>query len=314
MKRLLDNHALKRFEHVGGVKTGLEREVGEDLALMLDAAKGVDGEDQRQRIVIRPYPLRRAGTLTDQLADVSGYETQIAGCLDLVSALRRMGQITAEEQDRYISYLNLHELPWPHSPAIKDNAILYLDGLAVSYLQHLRLLDRLRSAGFTAFVSVAELADGDALVNHEAFAEFAQSILEDIRSIVAENVISGKIIFGKMSVEPDGDNSMKNHPSTLFFDLATLADALIVDDRALNSLQAIDTPNGKTPIFNTLDLLNTLTMQGAITESELGEFHTKLRRSGMIFIPVTDQQLGRWLNEAVVSQGMLIETAELRAI
>lgn len=314
VKRLLDNGLLKRFEPVLGVKPELEQEVGTDLALMLAAAADEVAGDQRQRVVVRPYPLHRMGTLMNEFANVAGYESHLAGCRDLVSALRRLGYVTAAEEKRCTTYLGLHELPWPHSPTIHDNAVLFLDDVTVAYLQHLRLLDRIKRAGFTVFVSTSGQEDADVLVNHEAFSDAAQAIVEDIRRAIADGFAAGKIGFGAFPHEPEGDPGWKNHPSACLFDLAPLVDGFVVDDRALNLSIGVSTPAGPKGMFSTLDVLLTLQSIGALTVAEVGEHITKLRRAGFALVPTSAAELLDWLSAALVIDGRVVETAELKAI
>jgi hypothetical protein len=314
LKRLLDNGMLARFESVAIVPPELEHEVGSDLAAMLVAAKeGVEGDD-RQRLVVRPAPLGKAGTLMDEPADIGGYEQQLVGCGDTVVALKRLGRLTATEEARCVSYLSLHEQKWPNAPLIADRAVLYLDGLAIVYLLHLGILERLKAAGFTILVAIGDLADGDALVNHEAFAAEAQTLVEDIRSTVAAGVASGKVVFGELIRAEDEENPAYGHPTTTFFNLSRLADALVIDDRALNVHRHVTATEGRRGVFSTLEVLETLAAAGTISVAQKGEHLTKLRRAGFALIPVSAEELESWLASATVADGQLVETAELRAI
>jgi len=313
VKRLLDGGQLKRFEPTGSAKPEVEREVGPDLALLLTAAaEGAEGGNTLG-VVVRPAPLHRAGTLMDELADVHDYERLIVGCGDVIAALKKQGHLTVAEEARCKTYLGLHELPWPNAPTIQPGATLYLDDLAVSYLQHLRLLDRLQAAGFSAFVSSSEFSEGDALVRYESFGGEARTVIEEIRASLAEGIATGRVKPGKLSKDADEPTMIKNHPTGTLFDLAGSVEAFIIDDRSLNRHQNLRTADDNKPIHTSLDLLATLRTVGN-TDAQVGEHLTRLRRAGFALIPVVARELNDWLQAAPVSDGKVLETAELKAI
>ncbi len=314
VRRLLDGGQLQRFEPSGGVKPELEQEVGTDLAMLLTAAAEADDGSSRQRVVVRPAPLHKAGTLMDQLADVHDYEQLIVGCGDLIAAVKKQGHLTVAEEARCKTYLGLHELPWPNAPAIQPGAALYLDDLAVSYLQHLRLLDRLQAAGFSAFVASSELSDGDALVRFETLGAEARDVIEEIRASLAEAIATGKVKLGRLSNDADDPTGFKGHPTGTLFDLAGSVEAFIVDDRFLNRHQNLNSPDGNKPIHTTLDLLATLGATNNLTDAQVGEHITRLRRAGFTLVPLGVAELINWLAAAPTSDGKVLETAELRAI
>ena len=201
IKRLIDSGQLSKFEGTVLVDDLLEREVGSELASLIADAAGATAENQH--VVIRSYPVPRADTLLEESADLTGYETWIAGCGDLVTALKRQGYLTRAEEEQANSYLSLHEKPWPHTTEIQPNATLYLDSLTVDYLQHLNLLSRLRSAGFSVFIATSETDEGDALIRHQAFSEHAGRLIEEIRAALSTGLDDGKVRLGHMNSKYD---------------------------------------------------------------------------------------------------------------
>lgn len=311
VKRLIDQGHLAKFGRSAPVDERLEREVGPELAsLIAEAAAAPPGN---QHVVIRPYPVHRPGTLLDENADVSGYEAWIAGCCDLVAALQRLGQLTRAEEEQAGAYLGLHERPWPHTTVIQPGATLYLDGLSVDYLQHLKLLGRLHGAGFSVVVAASEIEEGDALVRHQEFAERAGQIIEQVRAVLASGLADGRVRLGRL--EASSGTARIDHPTATFFELAPSVDALIVDDRFLNRHPNIDAGGGVLrPIHSTLDLLQGMNAAGALSDDELGEAFTQLRRGGFVLIPVGGEEFRSRISSAQVVDGRLLETAELRAI
>ena len=204
IKRLLDSGYLTRVESSVS-SPELEHEVGDDLAGFLTVASAAVDGDSAQRMVIRPFPLHKPGTLMDKLADTKGYEGHLAGCQDIVAALKKLGRLTAVEEEQATSYLTLYEKPWPHNPTIEPGASLFLDRLAVTYLQHIALLDKLKPAGFTVYISSSEIDDGDALVRYEAYGNEAQRLIEEVRAALASGIASGNIRLGSLTKDGDGE-------------------------------------------------------------------------------------------------------------
>jgi hypothetical protein len=230
-----------------------------------------------------------------------------------VAALKRHGQLTKGEEEQANTYLSLQERPWPHATIIQPGATLYLDGLAVHYLQHLKLLGKLRSAGFTAVIATSEIEQNDALVRHQAFAERATEIIEEIRAILSTSLASGRVRLGHLN--PAGDVTLLNHPAASFFKLASSVDALIADDRFLNRHLNIKIDgDALRPIYSSFDLLNQMHSVGKLSTDQLDEAVTKLRRGGFVLIPVSQEEFRRRVASVEVIDGRLVENAELRAI
>ncbi len=92
------------------------------------------------------------------------------------------------------------------------------------------------------------------------------------------------------------------------------SDAIVADDRALNQHLHIGEADDLTPIISTLDLLDRMVASGAVTPENRSNYITRLRRSGYFFVPVEEADLKRLLKSTSVSDGTIIESAELKAI
>ncbi|MER9007120.1 MULTISPECIES: hypothetical protein [unclassified Mesorhizobium] len=313
LRQLLDSGHLLRFEASTQPYVDLVKDVGDDLASLIAVAESDHG-NKRQRIVVRPYPVHRIGSLMRETVDLTDHASHICGCADLIAALRQGGQLTANEEERARSYLSVQERPWPHSTPIEPNAVLYLDELAVTYLQHLGFLDRLKGAGFTAYVAAPELSEMDALIRHSAFTSDARLVLSRIRRRLADGLASGTVILGEASRRDDQEINFRDHPTASLLRLGRIADAVLVDDRFMNQHQILAEAGRRTPIITTLDLLDCLASQGLLSAQERLEVRTSMRRAGYCLVPVEPQELHEAVTQAAVIDGEVVETAELRAI
>ncbi len=315
LRHLLAIGALREFTGSTATDADLAAEVGEELASLIAEAQADDSDDTRQRFVIRPSPVYCVGSLMEEEADLSPYSSHLCGCLAVVNKLKQKGQLTATEERHARSYLSLHEKQWPHEQALPDSAVLYLDDLSVTYLQHIGLLEKLQAAGLEAYVSTQKIEQINALLRYERLTSEVSKVIESIRSFLAAGIQVGKIKVGNMqSIDKAKEEILLHHPTFAIVALAKDVEAVVVDDRFLNQHQNIDNGSGNTPILTTLDLIDALYSKSNITFDQMLEYRTEVRRAGYIFIPVRKDELEHHLSVAEVVSGSLVETAELKAI
>jgi hypothetical protein len=310
---LLAADDLKKFESTATIDDNLSDEVGEDLAAMLSDAKADFGADKRQRVVVRPGPVHRIGSLMEEEADLSAYYDHLCSCAKLVEALHRQGQLTEAEAKRARDYLTIREKPWPHTTEIKADAVLYLDELAVTYLQHLGLLPKLRAAGFTAVLSPAEISQGDRFIQYENLSIQVIDVIEVIRTSLAEGIASGKVVLARTPKERGEDlqdERIRYHPGLAVMELAAVADAIVIDDRYFNQHKHISGGFGQKPVYTSYDLFTGATFAPA----EQSELVTALRRAGFCFVPMSGAEVSRMLCSATFHEKQLVENAELKAV
>ena len=290
--------------------------VGDDLAMLIAEAENPSNSGT-QRLVVRPSPVYEVNSLGELEADLTGHAAVLVSCHAVVSKLRQGGVITEAVERDALAHLQLilREKPWPQQPEISDRAVLYLDNLAVHYLLHTGILDKLQEVEFRSFVSPSLIAENNALIAYRRISGDVIDSIERIRLDVKEGIESEKVKVGKWR---EFDNSEEQSIYELqmagVLVLAEECDAIIADDRFLNQLPYIEHYEDRSPLFSTLDLLDALETAGSITPIERLEYRTKLRRAGYFFVPVSDDELTYHLNTATVSDEKLNETAELRAI
>lgn len=283
----------------------LVAEVGAELAGMLTkAAEGIGS-----RYVIRSAPVTKIGSFMNDPVDLTAHSDTLCSCLGLIDKLAETGKVTGDEERRARLYLEQQEKRWPTEPAISDGAELYLDDLSVSYLQTVGALDRLSAAGFSAFVSSDEIEQANALIAMEERTEEIESIIERIGHALAAAIENGTVTVAPMSARPDGPEAAMYD----VMDLATRVDAIVCDDRFLNQHQAVQYPDGSTPIWTSLDVIDWLAESGALTPAQRLEHRTSLRQAGLGLFPVDAAELEAHLATARVRDGRLHESGDLRA-
>ncbi|QWG13106.1 hypothetical protein KMZ29_26125 [Bradyrhizobium sediminis] len=311
IKSLLESGHIVRFEGTAVVDRELASEVGDDLAAFIAEAM-VPANDGRQRVVVRPWPVHRIGSLMEEEADLTAYSGHLSGCLELVAALAQQGQLTQAEDQRARAYFKLRERPWPTPVQIQPGATLFLDELTVTYFQHLRLLGKIKAAGFTAVASPSELLQGDAFVRHEDLTNRASELLEQIRKKLAEGISSGKVQVApqRSLIEDDGVARLQQHPTFELMSAADMADVVVIDDRHFNQHGNISGSFGTRPVWSSYDIISFMSSD----DNEFEEYVTALRRAGFAFVPLRAEELSALVARTSVLNGRMVETAELKAI
>ena len=312
---LLARDKLEKFVPTTVADSELSAQVGDELASMIAEAEKDREEDETQHIVVRPAPVHRLSPILEDEADLSDHSSVISSCMAVVDKLREKGQITAQVEKRAKDYLHLNEKPWAEQPKIKDGAVLYLDGLAVTYFLHIGILEKLHAAGFKVIASPREVAEDNALISYEGVFEKASEMIEHIRSVLNIGIESGKIKVGKQhDLDEPEQQARIEHPTVDILSLSSVCDAVVLDDRFFNQHSNIDIGEKQTSIFTTVDLLETLAAAGLLSGEKLLECLTLLRRAGYFFIPVTENELMKYMNAVTIENNQIIETAELKAI
>jgi len=315
LRHLLATDALDKLTPSTAPDSDLSAQIGEELALLISEAERATDDGDPQRVVVRSAPVHRVGSLMEEEADLTAHASAVSSCQSIVDKLRQKGQITAEEEKKARSYLQLYEKPWPAQTEIADGAALYLDDLAVTYFLHLGILEKLKAAGFRPILSPRKAAEANQLISYERISSQVNDAIERIRSTVSSGIGSGKVAIGRsIRFDQVKDSPITEHPTLSVVALATHCDAVLTDDRFINQHANIDDGKGPTPIFTTLDLIDQFASDDTITTERWLEGRTFLRRGGYFFVPVSSKELQHHLEASAVVEGEVIETAELKAI
>lgn len=315
VRDLLATGMLKDFNPSTAASSNLSAQVGDELAALIAEAEAIQVNGEAQRLVVRPAPVHRVSSLMEEEADLSDHEHVLSSCLAVIEKMKQKGKITVKEERQARSYLEVQEKPWPNQPEIPDDAVLYLDDLAVSYFSHLGLLAKFEPAGLTAVVSQREVTDVNALINYEQISDGVQNLIEEVRASLHLRIERGQVkVGGRLDHDEQEESNLSGHPSMGIMVLASRCGAVITDDRFLNQHANIDSGGALVPVFSTLDVINGLSETGVFSDEERLEYRTQLRQAGYFFVPIDMPELLHCLLESPVIDGQLTETAELKAI
>jgi hypothetical protein len=286
-------------------RDALEKKIGPDLAALLRAAKGGGG------VVVRPAPVKRLGLENDGEADISAYQDVLTDMGAVLDWLVSRGMVDQATESAARNYFNVQDRGWPSRAGVPAKDPMYLDALALIYLQTVDLLGPMTRASAEVFIHPSVAEEADALIAHANQSKAVLDIIDDIRVAVARRYKSGQIQFAPQR-KPSGDES-DGAPSTATINLIadTLkADVIVVDDRALNKELFITDNNGhRAKLATTLDVIEDLRARGVLSESDQWSLRHRLRAGGALLVPLhADEVL------AAALRSIDSESAELRGM
>jgi hypothetical protein len=274
IKALLSN-GLKIHRVSNTRPDNLAQEIGADLASLLTAAELNNG------IVVRPAPVLRLGFEGQREADMTAHSGRLADMHSPLKALLDLGAVDRAREAAADKYFRLQDRGWP-SPAQPDKGRpLYLDDVAVSYLQTTNLLEVAIRTFDAVYVGSDVEQEATAIIEMDRQSAKILPILDEIREALVKADEAGKIMFGPRAPSVESD---ERDLSTMHL-LANLsqADAVVFDDRSLNkNPNAIDRGNHNARTLTSLDLIEELLSRGVITQADRHSLRHRLRVAGAV--------------------------------
>ena len=316
LRQMLAAGQIKVLEGSGIVPDNLINDVGTTLASFFTEASSVPRADSRNRRVVISQPVYRSTASVKERVEFDEYGEYICSMADVVRKLVKSGVMTAQDASEASRLLSLYETPSDTGYDIPDDTVLYLDDVVVSHFLRAGLLSKLHRANITPVISQAECEEANGLIGYHMKSEDVISIVERLRVRLREYLDQGKIQLGTaMRSEDDADSGLTvDGPTIAMLKLIDEFDVAVIDDRFVNQHLSMGSDERSRPVLTTLDLLGLLRDRKIISAKEFRNSITKLRLSGFSLIPIDAEELIDLVNSTPASDGVLMETAELRAI
>ena len=165
----------------------LVAEVGGDLAELLVAARRQSG------LVVRPGPLHKAGSFLEELAQLGSFAEQVSDTRQVLGFLSNEGALPSHVMDEASAYIQQVDRGMPDAKSITQGTPLFLDELAVFYLDHTSTLLALCDRAGPLTISKRLLSEVEALLRYEAESDQLLQQIEQIRSVLADGIRAGKV-------------------------------------------------------------------------------------------------------------------------
>ena len=293
------------------------REIGGELASLLVEARRTRG------LVVRNAPVPKLGSFLEEHVDMSAHSGELTDTRAVLAFLTNSGKIDTPTRSAAEAYLSHVDAGWADARSVTAQATLYLDSLAVNYLDHVGLLDTLPDAVSAVFVHPDVDERSRETLQYERHANDLLAAIERIRAQVGAAIESGKVQLSARRVrqsdaiddEDDDNATLGAAPSLdLMSDLSGV-DVIVVDDRCLNRFPSwTDGAGRKAAVATTLDLIANMHGAGLVDENAYYAQRHKLRAAGYCMMPIEAEELTHHILAAPIQNGVLVETPELAAV
>lgn len=314
VRYLCNRQRLRVADHVGVPSEATTKRVGRKLGALLQAARQNNGK------VVCVLPIHRPGSLLEEEADTSDWDDLIVSALDFCNLLRQEGRIDAEAHDCAQLFLRSQgqsERGYLESSVLDQ--VIYLDSLALSYLQNAQVLEPIAAASLDLRIHPDVLDLMDEFVRAGESSEELAAKIDEVRHALQSVGESGRARYLPRRSDPDSPAQIRGRRFTLesFITSPADCDALCIDDRFINTKEdfvVTEKSDSIVSIICILDVLQYLTKKECLTQEHHWAARHKLRAGGFFFIPFDADELVHWLKATSVENGRLIEGAEVRVI
>jgi tetratricopeptide (TPR) repeat protein len=310
IRRLIDNGQIRVAEGLPVPRAELAEEVGRDLAQLLEGARRDGG------CVVRPRPIPKLRSFMNEEARIGDFDDLILSTLELEEWLKERGDVDGETHRRSSQYLLARDQGARHRPAVLEGPI-YLDDLALSYLQGAGLLPVLESSGLDLRIHPSVKEEQFALISNAREREELIAEIEELRTILRDAMQSGELGFLRWHRLTEEEEHVYQGAPTLsqLMRDAENCDAAVIDDRLLQRTGRMSDRSGRLiPVICVLDVLNHLESQGVLSREQRHSKLHRLREAGFACIPVEPEELAGYLSSFQLKSGDFVESPELRVI
>ena len=274
--------------------------VGIDLANLLHMAR------QSRGVLVRPAPVHTLGSQGRDLADLSEYSDCLTDTVSLLRTLEAQVPLEKNTAETAQRYLTAQDQQWPAAATADIHRPLYLDDVALSYLQTTNLLEKVIAYFDEVYIPAGIEEEAISLIDHERQSDQILLHIEEIRRAITAADDGGRIVFGPRRSGAANDD---RDPSTLnlLHDFSG-ADAIVIDDRALNQEALVIGPQQQqVRLATSLDLIEELRARELISQEEVWNLRYRLRASGAALVPHDAQEI-----RDMAQRSLSTESAEFR--
>ncbi|MFQ6308954.1 HTH domain-containing protein [Lysobacter capsici] len=291
----------------------LASQVGTELAELI-----VHANDMCQRgvvaYVIRISPVPVMSTRLQKNADMTEHASVLRSLRSVLDSLEGDGRLSPSEVGRAKSFVQRVDQGWSGDEHIEPGATLLLDDLSVNYLQHTSLLQKLAAAGYTLLVHEQLRDQAQRYASLEESGQQLMAVLRSIREFLSIGVRDGSVEVLAMPRSQWG-TPHEDASALQLLDSEGRYDAVVFDDRYFNRYATIGSAEDTLlAIYSSLDVIDHLLKEDAITLDEWKAYRAELRRGGYALVPVAFCEIVSAVDATKLRDGCLVESADLRAI
>ena len=302
--KLMDEGAIQLLQEVQSSHE-LVGEVGPEMATFLQMAQNNGGR------VLSTLPIHRAESLGEEAADLREFGPLVLKTTQFLQHMKP--HIALETYASAQGFLASVDRGEPLGENGLGAGSLYIDDLALEYLDTAGLLQYLKCLGCDCFVAESVKVNKKQLVDVAEQGDEIAGVIDRLRRRIRDGVQSGKVRFLSESNDREKRKIIQHIDVLLdLFQTVEIADVICIDDRVLGKY-ATDQHGRR--VVGSIEVLEYLSAQGSITEEKKRTCDFRLRKGGMAFLPVDADFLLTALRDAIDrSQNQFVESSDLVAI
>jgi hypothetical protein len=312
LRKLFDDAKLKVANLPSSLPPDLVMEVGDEFAGLLVLAKADRGT------VVRPGPLHKAGSWMEVEAQLGDYAALITDTRQVLASLDREGLVNSEVVESASVYINQVDAGMVNAKPLIGSGNIYLDDLAVAYLEFTNVLPALCESKGRVFISPSMQDEINALIAYETHADKVLEVIEGVRAALEKGLKEGVVVIADQAGgdSDDGANGEDrvNSPTMALLRSTTSVEAVIIDDKFVNRHAKWAARFGKASVATTVDFIHELARRKTITAQRVHQLLRDLREGGYQLISTDEDELLLLLRSASAKDGRLVETREMRVL
>ena len=217
----------------------------------------------------------------------------------LLRVLQENGLTDQSTEETAKRYFTLQDKGWSALARPDPSRPLYVEGLALVYLDSVGLLDVVLKAFPQVFIDSSTADEAAALVEHDNHTNEVLQVIDAIRESVREAQSAGKIVYGpqRSRKSDDTDDGKEDdgviHSSTLNL-VANLvqAEVAVIDDRGFNKEPfVLDSRGHRARAVTSLDMIEELHCRQVISDDERHALRHRLRVAGASLVPLDTEEI-----------------------
>ena len=315
VRELVNKNRLRPVFDFSTPPQSIVNEIGADLAGLLQAAREKNGR------VVCVLPIHKAGSFTGQKADIEEYKDLTISTVDFCTLLYKDGKIESNLYNQAITFFRSQKQS-EHTTTQTSilNGPIYIDDLALYYLQDAKILEAVCSCGLDIRIHPYVLENKDMLIREEDIGDDLSKEIEKIRDTLRDALESGTASFLPRAIhntaqEEHRTDDIQVQTIASLLDGCTEYDVLCADDCFFNRRTALkESAEREVPIACTLDILRYLVSRDIINEDAQWIARHKLRHGGFAVIPLKTDELMYWLKDVRFDENGLKENLEIRTL
>lgn len=295
----------------------LVEEVGPEMASAFARAKFEDG------FVVAPHPIQKAGSLTDERANLREYADRAITLRTFVRCLQAGGKVAsvlAEQADAKLAQFDRGDRL--DGPSDFSSKFIYADAIAIRHLQQSGVLDALRSVRFQMYGPANLKGELEQTVAEAKERERTVAILDGARISLRQAMETDRVFLlpdrrpSEQLSELTSKGIGESFTAIGFLQSNSEISRLVVDDRYFTRLSHVVNEDGKLiSTYSTLDVIDALSAGGALPVSDGLYQRNRLRLMGAAYVTVKADELGDSLLACALDKsGSIVETHELKTL